>query len=158
MARPRANAISLDKKEYQAVLKEIRQIAKRVTPEAAERVQKKALRPMTSAMRANAPSDRFKKQIGVTASKKYTFLGSVRVGVVKNNASLFPEISAQGLAAIIEYGTGERFRREGKFTAVSTGEMTAAPFVRPAYDANIGAALRNIEADLIAGAEGKKQI
>ena len=97
-------------------------------------------------MKRNMHSARLMDMISVTTARKWT--GSemgVRVGVVRNDPEKFPDISAQGLAAILEYGTDERFRQTGAFSAQSTGRITARPAIRPAYDSNKDAFMNDVE-------------
>lgn len=49
-----------------------------------------------------------------------------------------------GHAHLVEFGTGERFKKDGR----STGSMPAAPFLRPAADAKAGEAVRKIADNL----------
>ena len=104
---------------------------------------------MVSAMKINSKSVSLMKMIGITSRKKYAPTNGVRVGVVKNDKAKFPKINAQGLAAILEYGTNERFQpiKIGAITVGrrSVGKITASPFIRPAYDANIQKAIKDID-------------
>jgi hypothetical protein len=88
-------------------------------------------------MRRDSHSARLVKMIGTTTAKKWAGPLGVRIGVVKNDVVKFTKVSAQGLAAMLEYGTKERFRMLKKLGVivgrVSTGEMPSFPFLRPAW-------------------------
>lgn len=107
------------------------------------------------AMKRNSHSARLSKGniISVTQAKKFTSRLGVRVGVINNDPDEFPDFSAQALAAVIEYGTAERYRelkRAGFVTGrQSTGEMPAAPFLRPAWDANVSQFMKDVEGAII---------
>lgn len=102
---------------------------------------RKARKHFVPAMQRRSHSARLVDMISVTQAKKYTSRLGVRVGVVKNDKDRFPKFSAQALAAVIEYGTAERYRQLKTLGIVtgraSTGSMPAAPFLRPAWDANV---------------------
>jgi 7-cyano-7-deazaguanine synthase in queuosine biosynthesis len=92
-------------------------------------------------MKRGSHSARLMKMISVTQAKKWTGGGaSVRVGVVKNDADLFPDFSAQALASVLEYGTEERFRKLSKAGIitgrVSTGRVKETSKLREAYEKN----------------------
>src|SRR5680860_819130 len=70
-------------------------------------------------MKANAPFAKLGKMVAVTQRVKYTGPRGVRVGVVKNDAGLFPTFSAQATASVFEYGTQERFRHCLLYTSPS---------------------------------------
>lgn len=97
-------------------------------------------------MKSNVHSARLMDMISVTTARKFTRgPRSVRVGVVKNDASLFPKFSAQALASVLEYGTDERFRQTGIFSAESTGSVSPHPALRPAWDENVGPFMEDVE-------------
>lgn len=113
---------------------------------------RKARKHFVPAMQRGSHSVRLEDMISVTQAKKYTSKYSVRVGVVKNDVDKFPDFSAQALASVIEYGTGERYRQlkaAGLVTGrVSTGAMPAAPFLRPGWDNNVKAFMDDVESSL----------
>ena len=148
------NFIQINERELSAAIKDLRRKATRLDEKRARQIQRKNLRLMRTAMVAGSKSARIGRMIGVTAAKKYAPPYGVRIGVVKNKVSEFPVINAQGLAAIIEYGTDERFRRTttggGIVTGrISTGSMPAEPWLRRAYDANVRGFVRDTERDYI---------
>lgn len=112
------------------------------------------------AMKRNSKSKRLPKMIGITRAKKYVKSPrGIRMGVIKNDADLFPKFTAQATASVIEYGTDERFRELSKFGITtgrqSTGEMPSAPFLRPAYDNNVGAFMADVEQTFLKKIEEK---
>jgi len=147
------NFIQINERELSAALADLERKARRIDEKRSRQIQRRNLRPMRMAMVSGSKSARIGRMIGVTAAKKYAPPFGVRIGVVKNKVSEFPTINAQGLAAIIEYGTDERFRSVGAFGVttgrVSTGSMPAFPWLRRAYDANIKAFADKTEQDYI---------
>ena len=147
------NFIEINERELSAALADLRNKATELDEKRARQIQHKNLRPMRMAMVAGSKSARIGRMIGVTAAKKYAPPFGVRIGVVKNKVSEFPVINAQGLAAIIEYGTDERFakvRTGGVVTGgISRGSMPAEPWLRRAYDANVRGFVRDTERDYI---------
>lgn len=147
-----ANAIEINEREFKEAIKSFDDMAKQVGDDKWVRTTqaRHARKHFVPAMKRASKSDDIADMISVTQAKK--FRGgprSVRVGVIKNDASKFPAFSAQALASVIEYGTNERFR-ELKFAGIitgrqSTGEMPSAPFLRPAYDNNVGAFMADVE-------------
>lgn len=91
---------------------------------------------IVAAMKSGSPSVKLMSVIGATTSQRLAGAG-VRLGVIKNNPSLFPDFSAQATASVIEYGTAERYRQlksGGLITGrVSTGRISPKPFLRPAW-------------------------
>jgi len=105
------------------------------------RVQKKTLAPVADA--ADAFSPHF--QIAVTsrlsprqrAQARSDFAGRVvttYVGPVAQDGSHAPH------AHLVEFGTGPRFHKSGKYT----GEMPPDPFMRPAWDMHKGSLLAKL--------------
>lgn len=111
-------------------------------------------------MKRNSPSVRLAKMVDVTTSKKLTGSFGARVGVVRNDVSLFPKISAQGLASILEHGTVERFRnskRAGIVTGrVSLGKVESEPWLRPSWDSNVEGFIRDTEDSIVRKIEKQK--
>lgn len=107
---------------------------------------RRARKHFVPAMKNNVHSARLMQMISVTTARKHTRgPRSIRVGVVKNDANLFPKFSAQALASVLEYGTDERFRQTGIFSAESTGAVSAHPALRPAYDSNVEPFMKDVE-------------
>lgn len=82
------------------------------------KAQRKAAEPLLTDMISNAPAERLSKSIDIfePTNGKSTFAG--------------PNYKKGGqLAWIFEYGTVDRFKKDGSYT----GQMDAKPFVRPAY-------------------------
>lgn len=135
------NAVTITTEGLHDALRELERMDKSITPTYLKTVQaRKARKHFVPAMKAGTDSARMQQMISVTQAKKFTSRLGVRVGVVKNDVSLFPKFSAQALASILEYSTigkKERFRQTGIFSAESTGVPTAQPWLRNAYDANV---------------------
>lgn len=108
-------------------------------PEKLRQLQKKALKTTESRMKSTAPIQKFVPVIAMTTAKRRGVPpGGVRIGVVKNDTTAFPNFSAPALASVFEYGTPERFRRLKTLGIVtgraSTGRFTAKPWLRKAMD------------------------
>ncbi|WP_022699301.1 HK97-gp10 family putative phage morphogenesis protein [Euryhalocaulis caribicus] len=72
---------------------------------------------------------------------------SIKVKADRRDRTLVAVGAARPLgnhAHLVEFGTGERFKKDGR----STGAMPAAPFLRPAADAKAGEAVRKIADNL----------
>lgn len=150
------NAVEINDKEFKEAVKSFDDLAKQVSDDKWVRTTqaRKARKHFVPAMRRGSHSAKLVPMISVTQAKR--FRGgprSVRVGVVKNDASKFPKFSAQALASVIEYGTKERFRElvtAGIITGrQSTGEMPEIPFLRPAFDGNVGAFMNDVESTIL---------
>ena len=146
------NAIDLraDQKEFAAGLAAIEKMHDSIDEKWLKSTQRRALRPMVNAMKANSKSTRIAQMIGITTAKTKTPTNGAKVGVIKNDPSLFPKFTAPALASVIEYGVDEeRFRtlRAGSIVTgrQSTGFMPAAPFLRPAWDTNVGAFMKSVQ-------------
>jgi len=130
-------SIHINQAEFSEALRFLKKVEKSLDSKWIQKTLRRNAMPMARKMKAGSHSARLVRMIGVTTSKKYAGKG-VRVGVVKNNKKMFPKFSAQALAAILEYGTHERFRRLKKFGIitgrVSTGKMRERPSIRPAWD------------------------
>lgn len=145
------NAIDLkiDQKEFAAGLAAIEKMHDSIDERWLKSTQRRALKPMVNAMKANSKSGRIAKMIGITTAKTKTPANGAKVGVIKNDASLFPKFTAPALASVIEYGVGEeRFRTLKAGSIVtgrqSTGTMPAAPFLRPAWDMNVNSFMESV--------------
>lgn len=138
------NAIDLraEQREFAAGLAAIERMHDSIDEKWLKSTQRRALKPMVNAMKANSKSGRIAKMIGITTAKTKTPPFGAKVGVIKNDPALFPNFSAPALASVIEYGVDEeRFRtlRAGAIVTgrQSTGFMPAAPFLRPEWDKNV---------------------
>ncbi len=107
-------------------------------------IQRRNARPILQAMKTGSPSKDLPKMMGITTRQSKRPRAprvGIRVGVINNDASLFPTFSAPALASVLEYGTNERFRTlksAGIITGrQSTGEVDAHPWIRPAWDNNV---------------------
>ena len=131
-------------------LQDLERMDKAITPRYLKTVEKrKSDKHFVPEMKAQSHSVRIQEMISTTTAKKFTSRLGVRVGVVKNDKTLFPKFSAQALASVIEYGTAERFRQIKKagfvVERVSTGKMPASPWLRKAWDNNVEAFMNDVE-------------
>lgn len=139
-----ANAIEfkMNQREFRESLKEIQRMENSITPKWMKSTLRRRSKPIAEAMKRNSKSTRIAKMVGVTTARRRTGEWGAKVGVVKNDVTLFPKFSAQALASVTEYGTGERYRKLKKGVVVtgrqSTGSMPADPFLRPAWDQQVG--------------------
>lgn len=147
-----SNTVEINDREFKKAIQSFDDLAKQVNDDKWVRTTqaRKARKHFVPTMRRNSHSTRLADMVNVTQAKKYRGgPRSVRVGVVKNDVAKFPTFSAQGLAAVIEYGTDERFRELKKLGIVtgrqSTGEMPSKPILRPAYDNNVDAFMDDVE-------------
>ena len=145
------NAIDLkvDQKEFVAGLAAIERMHDAIDERWIKSTQRRALKPMVNAMKANSKSGRIAQMIGITTAKTKTPPLGAKVGVIKNDASLFPKFTAPALASVLEYGVDEeRFRtlRAGAIVTgrQSTGTMPATPFLRPAWDMNVNPFMESV--------------
>ena len=143
----------VDQKELERAMSTIRNKRDSVDGKWMKSTHRRNLKPVQSAMRQNSKSQRIRKMIGITTAKRRTGELGALVGVVKNDAALFPKFSAPATASVIEYGTDERFKgvNTGVFVtgATSTGRMPADPFLRPAWDMNVNNYAKKTEQDII---------
>lgn len=141
--------IEVDQKEFAEALRTAVRLEEAITPKWIKSTQRRKLKPMVQAMKSNSKSVRIAKMIGITTAKKRSGALGAKVGVLKSDSSLFPTFSAEALASVIEYGTGERFRTlkaAGFVTGrQSTGRVQPQPFLRPAWDANVGSFMNEME-------------
>lgn len=153
------NFIDIQMEGMNKALRELEKKHKSITPQYLKgRQAYYARKHFVPAMKRNSKTARFQKGniISVTQAKRYAGPRGVRVGVINNNTEDFPDFSAQGLASVIEYGTQERFRETGFFSAASTGKMPTAPFLRPAWDANVKAFMKDVEDAIIKKVQKEK--
>jgi len=145
------NVIEINEAEFQAAIKDFDRMIHSMQEKEVRKIQRaKAKVYFVEEMKRNSHSVRLENMISVTTAKKnHVPPYAVRIGVVKNDKALFPKFSAQALASVIEYGTAERYRQlkaAGFVTGrQSTGSMPAAPFLRPAWDANVFAFMAAVE-------------
>lgn len=144
------NAVWIDQQEFNQALKSFADMRNALEPRYMKNVQARvARRTIIPAMKARSKSARLDKMISVTTAKRRSGDLGIKVGVVKNDTSLFPKFSAPALASVIEYGTAERYRTLKRFGLVtgqqSTGEMPEAPFLRPGWDSTVSQFMREVE-------------
>lgn len=147
--------ISVNEREFNEVLRSFSRMSDSIDSKFLKSSQRRALKPMVEDMKRNSHSLSLVPMIGVTTSKKRAGELGAKVGVVKaGNKAEFPTLTAQALAAVIEYGTAERYRtlKSLGFISgrVSTGSMPAAPFLRPAWDKNVVIMMSKVEKSIYA--------
>ena len=107
----------------------------------ARRVVKKVLKPVRDT--ADSYSEAFNiavtsklspRQAGMARGDRGRSLVTMYVGAVSQDGSHAPQ------AHLIEFGTGPRFHRSGKFV----GSVSPDPFMRPAWDAHKGQMLEEL--------------
>lgn len=139
------SAVTVHKGEFKAFFKEMERLEKSLDRKSINAIQTRNARPMLQQMKSDAPSSRFEKVTAITTrqtKRPRAPRTGIRIGVINNNASLFPTFSAPALASVLEYGTTERFRSlkaGGLVTGqVSTGRMTDNHrWIRKAWDSNV---------------------
>jgi len=143
------NVIQVNQREYKEALRYLEKMQKSLEPKWIKSTIRRNSNPIVEEMRQASHSVKLMAMIGATTAKKWAGRLGVRIGVIKNDPVRFPKISAQGLAAILEYGTAERFRilkRMGFVVGrVSTGVMPSLPFLRPAWFRGRGAMMNKVE-------------
>lgn len=134
--------VELDKKEFLDALEMLKDMEESIDEKYVKATLRRKLKPMERRMKRDSHSARLATHaIGITTAKKKTPL--IKVGVVKNDASVFEDISSYGLAAILEYGTPERFRAAKKLGVVtgkiSTGRILPRKYawLRSAWDKEV---------------------
>jgi hypothetical protein len=150
-------SITIDMNEYRNTLKGIEGMDAKMVDRKLRSILRRNIKPMTAEMKHRAPTrdnDSILDNIGVTTARKWVGKsGAIRVGVISDKNKRMKNFSAQALASVLEYGSAERFRRAqstfGIITALaSTGRVEARPFLRPAYDNNIGGLVAGVERDI----------
>lgn len=141
--------LDINEEELQAAIKKIERLGKTLDEKWMKQTHSRHLRPAARAMRSNSKSTRISKMIGVTTARKKSPPFGARVGVVRNSTTLFPKFTSYATAAVIEYGTDQRYRKKRRFGVItgriSTGSMPSAPFLRPAWDGARGEFIKNVE-------------
>lgn len=137
------NAIKVDQTEMRAFKREIERLESALNRKKINSIQRRNARPMLNDMKAGSKSARIAKMTAITTrqSKRPTAPKvGIRIGVINNDPSMFPDFSAPALASVLENGTPERFRTlksAGIITGrQSTGSVTAEPWLRSAWDRN----------------------
>ena len=130
--------ITIDEAEFKEAWAYFDKMKGSLDPKWMKRTLKRNAKPIVADMKQGSVSLRLVRMIGSTINKRRAGRMGLRLGVIKNDAALFPKFSAPALASLFEYGTQERFRQLKKLGLVigrqSTGRMTAVPFLRPAWN------------------------
>lgn len=103
------------------------------------RAMAKALAPVESAAKAAAPRDSGQLADSITVSTKLSKRQAsqnrkeaVRLGISRDALIMHVGANALPHAHLIEFGTGPRYHKSGKYV----GRVAPQPFMRPAWDAN----------------------
>lgn len=145
-----ANAISIRAEGLDDVRKEFERMKKQLERKEINKIQRRHARPMLQDMKNDAPSTRIASMTAITTRQtkqpRAPYIG-IRIGVINNDASEFPDFSAPALASVLEHGTKERFRRAAKSFGISigtqsTGSVKGAPWLSPAWDRNVESFVR----------------
>ncbi len=112
------------------------------------RVGRKALKPMIEDARAKVPVAsgklRDSLQVATKLSKRQQSMHRKMFRDDKASVEVFAGAAALPHAHLVEFGTGPRYTKDGRYT----GQMPPQPFMRPAWDANKGRILDDIAKDL----------
>ena len=145
------NAIEfeINEKEFNEAISAAQRMHDAIDEKWIKSTKRRALKPMVQAMKAGSKSTRIAKMIAITTAKRKSPRLGARVGVIKNDPSLFPKFSAPALASVLEYGVSEeRFRtlRAGSLVTgrQSTGTVPATPFLRPAWDIQVNPFMESV--------------
>lgn len=132
--------ITIDKVGFTEAVRMFKNMHESLDERWMKNTQARRLRPIANEMKRETRSRRLMRVIGVTTSRKKAPRMGAKVGVIKNNVSLFPKFSSYATASVIERGTDERFRhtRAGSFITgrISTGKMPADPFIFKTWNRN----------------------
>ncbi len=140
------NAIDITTKisNMPEVKAEFRKLERKLERDKINAIQRRNARPILQDMKSGSPSVRIADMTAITTRQSKRPRAprvGIRVGVINNDASRFPDFAAPALASVLEYGTNERFRtlkRAGIITGrQSTGSVDGAPWIRPAWDRNV---------------------
>lgn len=139
-----ANGNVIEVEGMDEALREFERLKKSMEREEINKIQRRHARPMLSDMKSNSPSNRIASMTAITTRQRKRPRApriGIRIGVINNDASLFPDFSAPALASVLEHGTAERFRKAAVSFGIvigtqSTGSVTASPWLRPAWDTN----------------------
>ncbi len=149
-------SIKVDKNDFREFNREMNRLKREFTRDPVNKIMRRHARPIVNEMKQNSPSTRLQRTnvIGTTTkqtgNRRAPGVG-IRIGIVKNGSKDdFPDFTAPALASVLEYGTEERFRTlvaGGVVTGrQSTGSISGAPWIRPAWDRNRAAfILKTIE-------------
>lgn len=134
--------IELNQDDFDEAMDELQKIHDSLDERYLKNTLKRKSKPILQDMKQKSPSTRLKQVMGISTAKKRTKgRTTVKIGVIKNNPSLFPDFSSWGLASVLEYGTDERYKKTSSLGFItgrtSTGDMRAHGFLRGAFDRNI---------------------
>ena len=138
------NSVRANQFELDEALSELKRMERAIDRKSVNAAQRRNARPMLRDMKENSPSHRIADMTSITTrqTKRPRAPGvGIRIGVINNSASRFPDFSAPALASVLEYGTEERFqklKRGGVIVGKSTGAMPDKHrWLRLAWDRNV---------------------
>ena len=111
-------------KGLSSLLKELDAAGKSLTYEEVKNIHREVSMPMINDMKAGAPTSDIRESIGFITKKDDKYPKVTLIGPRYSNG-----YNGQ-LAHIFEFGTRERFTKDGE----NRGYITAHPFIRPAFD------------------------
>jgi HK97 gp10 family phage protein len=143
--------VSLSLKLYGAkeLDKVLQQLASSTARGVAKRAMTRALQPVAEAARAMAPRDTGRLAANIGVSSKLTRRQAKQARGTARDTQLMYVGPQWPSAHLVEFGTGPRFHKSGKFV----GAMPPQPFMRPAWDANRQQVLDRLTDDLRAEIE-----
>jgi HK97 gp10 family phage protein len=116
------------------VLRALEEVGKSITDQDVKKIVRDEAMPMINTAQANAPSQDIKNSIGFIEKNENKFTKTVLIG-----PRYYGGFRGQ-LAHTFEYGTTERFTKDGK----ARGFIIAQPFMRPALDQHKNNIVTNI--------------
>ena len=131
MAKP----IRLEIEGLKEVVESLNQFTDGIARNVTSRALKEAAEPMARAARDAAPRRSGELRESISASTRADVRGrlrnkNIRFAFVGPSYSRFDEFYAPH-AHLVEFGTGARYHKNGKYV----GQVSAQPFLRPAFDA-----------------------
>ena len=142
-------SVTIDQKEFNESIKALKDMEESIDSRWIKNTLRRKAKPIKTRMQATAHSSSFVPLTGITTAKKRSGEG-IKVGIIKNDPSEFPTLSAPALASVLEYGTPERFRQVTNSSGIitgraSTGSVTPVPWIRKAYDSEIRGVIKDFE-------------
>lgn len=152
-----ANAIQVDERELSEMFRDMKKMEESLNRKEINSIQRRNAKPILEDMRSGSPSVRIAKMTAITTRQTKQPAAppiGIRIGVINNDTALFPKFSAPATASVLEHGTEERFRADGKYFGViigaaSTGRVKPGPWLRPSWDRNVRGFIRKTEQSYI---------
>lgn len=117
-----ANRVHLD--GFADLMKQLNALGKSISYEEINKIHESAAGHLILDMKAGAPTSDIRESIGFITKNNAKYPGTTLIGPRYSNG-----YNGQ-LAHIFEFGTRERFTKDGE----NRGYITAHPFIRPAFD------------------------